>query len=139
MMMSLSLFFLVSSLTTLTSHTYLFTSPFLSVLCLLVPMTNAAGAQRVLIGVFEENLVELMAQTLVEVGTLVQGPTTDKYYLFILTPPHLKITMMWFIVLYMPSLLTSQVSQSYILLNTCSSFSSCTINNSFALCFRLVM
>ena len=33
------------------------------------PMTNAAGAQRVVIGVFEENLVELMAQTLVEVGT----------------------------------------------------------------------
>ena len=32
------------------------------------PMTNAAGAQRVVIGVFEENLVELMAQTLVEVG-----------------------------------------------------------------------
>ena len=30
-------------------------------------MTNAAGAQRVVIGVFEENLVELMAQTLVEV------------------------------------------------------------------------
>jgi anthranilate phosphoribosyltransferase len=29
---------------------------------LLGPMTNAAGAQRVVIGVFEENLVELMAQ-----------------------------------------------------------------------------
>jgi anthranilate phosphoribosyltransferase len=31
---------------------------------LLGPMTNAAGAQHVVIGVFEESLVELMARTL---------------------------------------------------------------------------
>ena len=40
---------------------------------LLGPMTNAAGAQRVVIGVFEENLVELMAQTLIEVGYVDHG------------------------------------------------------------------
>ena len=41
-------------------------------------MTNAAGAQRVVIGVFEENLVELMAQTLVEVGTVAVGDVVDR-------------------------------------------------------------
>lgn len=40
---------------------------------LLGPMTNAAGAQRVVIGVFEENLVELMAQSLMEVGAVDHG------------------------------------------------------------------
>ena len=37
---------------------------------LLGPMTNAASAQHVVIGVFEESLVELMARTLI--GTYVQ-------------------------------------------------------------------
>lgn len=37
---------------------------------LLGPMTNAASAQHVVIGVFEESLVELMARTLI--GTNVQ-------------------------------------------------------------------
>ena len=37
---------------------------------LLGPMTNAASAQPVVIGVFEESLVELMARTLI--GTYVQ-------------------------------------------------------------------
>ena len=40
---------------------------------LLGPMTNAANAQRVVIGVFEESLVELMAQTLIEVGSVDHG------------------------------------------------------------------
>ena len=50
------------------------------------PMTNAAGAQRVVIGVFEENLVELMAQTLVEVRqgvdevTLILAPSHHTVY-----------------------------------------------------------
>ena len=37
---------------------------------LLGPMTNAASAQHVVIGVFEESLVELMARTLI--GTYIQ-------------------------------------------------------------------
>jgi anthranilate phosphoribosyltransferase len=40
---------------------------------LLGPMTNAAGAQHVVIGVFEESLVELMARTLIEVGYIEHG------------------------------------------------------------------
>ena len=40
---------------------------------LLGPMTNAAKAQHVVIGVFEENLVELMARTLMEVGNIEHG------------------------------------------------------------------
>lgn len=35
---------------------------------ILGPMTNAAGAQRVVLGVFHEELLDLMAQTLKEVG-----------------------------------------------------------------------
>ena len=37
------------------------------------PITNAAGANRVVIGVFEERLVELLAHTLVELGTIEHG------------------------------------------------------------------
>lgn len=40
---------------------------------LLGPMTNAAGAQHVVIGVFEESLVDLMASTLMEVGFVEHG------------------------------------------------------------------
>jgi anthranilate phosphoribosyltransferase len=40
---------------------------------LLGPMTNAANAQHVVIGVFEESLVELMARTLMEVGHVEHG------------------------------------------------------------------
>lgn len=37
------------------------------------PVTNAAGANRVVIGVFEENLVEKLALTLVELGKVEHG------------------------------------------------------------------
>ena len=40
---------------------------------LLGPMTNAANAQRVVIGVFDENLIDLMANTLMEVGHVDHG------------------------------------------------------------------
>jgi anthranilate phosphoribosyltransferase len=40
---------------------------------LLGPMTNAAGAQHVVIGVFDEDLVDLMAYTLMEVGSVDHG------------------------------------------------------------------
>jgi anthranilate phosphoribosyltransferase len=40
---------------------------------LLGPMTNAAGAQHVVIGVFHEELVELMANSLMEVGNIEHG------------------------------------------------------------------
>lgn len=40
---------------------------------LLGPMTNAAGAQHVVIGVFHEELVELMANALMEVGNIEHG------------------------------------------------------------------
>lgn len=40
---------------------------------LLGPMTNAAGAQHAVIGVFDEELVDLMANTLMEVGSIDHG------------------------------------------------------------------
>lgn len=40
---------------------------------LLGPLTNAAKANRVVIGVFDENLVDLMANTLMEVGIVDHG------------------------------------------------------------------
>jgi len=40
---------------------------------LLGPMTNAANAQHVVIGVFEDSLVDLMANTLMEVGNVEHG------------------------------------------------------------------
>lgn len=40
---------------------------------LLGPMTNAANAQHVVIGVFDEELVDLMANTLMEVGSIEHG------------------------------------------------------------------
>lgn len=40
---------------------------------ILGPMTNAASAQHVVIGVFEKNLVELMAQSLMKVGNVEHG------------------------------------------------------------------
>jgi len=40
---------------------------------LLGPMTNAAGARHVVIGVFDEELVDLMAGTLMEVGNIDHG------------------------------------------------------------------
>lgn len=40
---------------------------------LLGPMTNAANAQHVVIGVFEDSLVDLMANTLMEVGSVDHG------------------------------------------------------------------
>ena len=40
---------------------------------ILGPMTNAAGAQHAVIGVFEESLVDLLANTLMEVGNIEHG------------------------------------------------------------------
>jgi len=40
---------------------------------ILGPMTNAAGARHVVIGVFDEELVDLMAHTLMEVGNIEHG------------------------------------------------------------------
>ena len=40
---------------------------------ILGPMTNAAGARHVVIGVFDEELVDLMANTLMEVGNIDHG------------------------------------------------------------------
>lgn len=40
---------------------------------ILGPMTNAADAERVVIGVFDESLIDLMAQSLIEIGTIDHG------------------------------------------------------------------
>lgn len=40
---------------------------------ILGPLTNAAKAQHVVIGVFDENLVELMADSLMEIGSIDHG------------------------------------------------------------------
>lgn len=49
---------------------------------LLGPMTNAASAQHVVIGVFEESLVELMARTLIGMYVnMFQFPTSTMHVL----------------------------------------------------------
>lgn len=40
---------------------------------ILGPMTNAADAQRVVIGVFDENLIDIMANSLMEIGMIEHG------------------------------------------------------------------
>jgi anthranilate phosphoribosyltransferase len=40
---------------------------------ILGPLTNAAKAQRVVIGVFDESLVDLMAESLMEIGSVDHG------------------------------------------------------------------
>eukprot|EP00614_Pseudopedinella_elastica_P003990 CAMPEP_0172588342 /NCGR_PEP_ID=MMETSP1068-20121228/7248_1 /TAXON_ID=35684 /ORGANISM="Pseudopedinella elastica, Strain CCMP716" /LENGTH=411 /DNA_ID=CAMNT_0013383633 /DNA_START=96 /DNA_END=1331 /DNA_ORIENTATION=+ len=44
-----------------------------SVFNILGPMTNAAGAQRVVIGVFQEELLEIMASSLMAIGNVEHG------------------------------------------------------------------